>query len=48
MTYLEALLAGTLVGALYAALRVKAPAPPPVALAGLLGILLAQSILERL
>ncbi|MFF7445670.1 MULTISPECIES: DUF1427 family protein [unclassified Streptomyces] len=48
MAYVHALLAGALVGVLYAALRVKAPAPPPVALAGLLGILLGQSLLEKL
>ncbi|MCW8383558.1 DUF1427 family protein [Streptomyces justiciae] len=48
MPYVHALLAGTLVGALYAALRVKAPAPPPVALAGLLGILVGQTVLGKL
>ncbi|MCG7205469.1 MULTISPECIES: DUF1427 family protein [Streptomyces] len=48
MAYVQTLLAGTLAGALYAALRVKAPAPPPVALAGLLGILIGQTVLERL
>ncbi|WP_327721973.1 DUF1427 family protein [Streptomyces sp. NBC_00490] len=48
MAYVQTLLAGTLVGVLYAALRVKAPVPPPVALAGLLGILLGQSMLQRL
>ncbi|MGW0915230.1 DUF1427 family protein [Streptomyces sp. NPDC002784] len=48
MAYGQALLAGAVVGVLYAALRVKAPAPPPVALAGLLGLLLGQSLLEKL
>ncbi|MFE6335932.1 DUF1427 family protein [Streptomyces sp. NPDC057806] len=48
MAYGQALLAGAVVGALYAVLRVKAPAPPPVALAGLLGILVGQSLLEQL
>ncbi|MFM9633287.1 MULTISPECIES: DUF1427 family protein [Streptomyces] len=48
MAYVQTLLAGTLVGVLYAALRVKAPVPPPVALAGLLGILLGQNVLEKL
>ncbi|WP_078955885.1 DUF1427 family protein [Streptomyces sp. NRRL B-1140] len=48
MPYVHALLAGALVGALYAALRVKAPAPPPVALAGLLGTLVGQTVLGKL
>lgn len=48
MTYSKALLVGALVGVLYAALRVKAPAPPPVALFGLLGILLGQAAMEAL
>ncbi|MEU5891517.1 DUF1427 family protein [Streptomyces sp. NPDC047461] len=48
MAYVQTLLAGTLVGVLYAALRVKAPVPPPVALVGLLGILLGQNVLEKL
>ncbi|MFI9771168.1 DUF1427 family protein [Streptomyces sp. NPDC052415] len=48
MAYGQALLAGAVVGALYAVLRVKAPAPPPVALAGLLGILVGQTLLEQL
>ncbi|WP_084774288.1 DUF1427 family protein [Nonomuraea candida] len=48
MPYVKALLAGILVGVLYAALRVKSPAPPPVALVGLLGMLLGQSFLAAL
>jgi XapX domain-containing protein len=46
--YLKALAAGLLVGALYAALRVRSPAPPPIALFGLLGMLLGQAALAAL
>ncbi|MER6347858.1 DUF1427 family protein [Streptomyces sp. NPDC001595] len=46
MTYIEVLLAGALVGVLYGVLRVTSPAPPPVALFGLLGMVLGQSVLE--
>jgi XapX domain-containing protein len=35
MPYVYAVLAGAVVGAVYAALRVKAPAPPIIALAGM-------------
>ncbi|MBW8487379.1 DUF1427 family protein [Actinomadura parmotrematis] len=48
MTYLAALLAGALAGVLYAAVRVPSPAPPPVALFGLLGMLLGQAALGAL
>ncbi|WP_146075376.1 DUF1427 family protein [Streptomyces sp. Ru71] len=44
MAFARALAAGVLVGLLYAALRVKSPAPPPVALFGLLGKLAGQSL----
>ena len=40
--YLVSLAAGILVGALYALMRVRSPAPPVVALAGLLGILIGE------
>ncbi|MEV5343348.1 DUF1427 family protein [Streptomyces sp. NPDC052676] len=46
MTHVQVLLAGGLVGVLYGALRVASPAPPPVALIGLLGMVLGQSVLE--
>jgi XapX domain-containing protein len=53
--YLVSLGVGVLVGVLYAVLNVRSPAPPMVALVGLLGILvgeqippLAQTTLERL
>ncbi|UBI41313.1 MULTISPECIES: DUF1427 family protein [Streptomyces] len=45
---MKALLAGVLVGVLYVVVRVKSPAPPPVALCGLLGMLLGQSALGAL
>ncbi len=40
--YLLSLGAGLLIGILYSLLGVKSPAPPLVALAGLLGILLGE------
>jgi XapX domain-containing protein len=45
MTYLLVLLAGVLIGAGYALSRVKSPAPPPIALIGLCGMLLAARLL---
>ncbi|MHC3469445.1 DUF1427 family protein [Streptomyces sp. 7R007] len=48
MPYLKALLAGALVGVLYVVVRVKSPAPPPVALFGLLGMVLGQTLLAAL
>jgi XapX domain-containing protein len=41
-TYLLSLLAGLLVGAIYALLGVRSPAPPAIALVGLLGMLLGE------
>lgn len=40
--YIIALAVGVLVGLLYGALNVRSPAPPYVALVGLLGILLGE------
>lgn len=40
--YLLSLGAGLLVGALYALLNVRSPAPPVIALLGLLGILIGE------
>lgn len=40
--YLLSLGAGLLVGAIYALLNVRSPAPPVIALIGLLGILLGE------
>ena len=42
--YLMSLAAGLLVGVLYAVLGVRSPAPPVVALVGLLGILIGEQI----
>ena len=42
--YLVSLAAGLLVGVLYAVLGVRSPAPPVVALIGLLGILIGEQI----
>jgi XapX domain-containing protein len=38
---------GLMVGVAYALLRVKSPAPPLVALAGLLGMVWGEQIIER-
>ena len=42
--YLLSLAAGLLVGVIYALLNVRSPAPPVIALVGLLGILLGEQI----
>ena len=41
-TYLISLAAGLLIGVIYGLLNVRSPAPPYVALLGLLGILLGE------
>jgi XapX domain-containing protein len=38
---------GLMVGIMYALLRVKSPAPPLVALAGLLGMVWGEQLIER-
>jgi XapX domain-containing protein len=43
-SYIVALAVGVLVGGIYGALEVRSPAPPVVALVGLLGILLGEQI----
>ncbi|KWU20811.1 MULTISPECIES: XapX domain-containing protein [Burkholderia] len=43
--YIASLLAGILAGVVYALIGVQSPAPPAVALAGLLGILAGEQIL---
>lgn len=40
--------AGVIVGLLYGFIRVKCPAPPIVALLGLLGMVLGEQIAERI
>ncbi|WP_137130969.1 DUF1427 family protein [Rhizobium sp. FY34] len=42
--YLISLAAGLLVGVIYGVLNVRSPAPPVIALIGLLGILLGEQI----
>ncbi|EJL33280.1 XapX domain protein containing protein [Caulobacter sp. AP07] len=42
--YLLSLGAGVLVGALYALMGVRSPAPPTIALLGLLGMLLGEQV----
>jgi XapX domain-containing protein len=42
--YLISLGAGLLVGVIYGALEVRSPAPPVVALVGLLGILIGEQV----
>jgi XapX domain-containing protein len=42
-TYIISLVIGGLVGVLYAALHVRSPAPPLVALVGLLGMVMAEN-----
>jgi XapX domain-containing protein len=44
-TYLISLGAGLLVGIVYSLLHVRSPAPPAVALIGLLGILLGEQLI---
>jgi XapX domain-containing protein len=44
-TYLLSLGAGILVGVIYSLLNVRSPAPPLVALVGLLGILIGEQVL---
>ena len=43
--YLISICAGILVGVVYSLLHVRSPAPPLVALAGLLGILVGEQVL---
>ena len=47
-SYIVSLIVGLSVGLLYAFLRVKSPAPPLVALAGLLGMVAGEALLPWL
>lgn len=47
MSYLVSLLVGLAVGVLYALLHVKSPAPPVIALLGLLGMVLGEEAVTR-
>jgi XapX domain-containing protein len=42
--YLVSIAAGVLVGVIYALLKVRSPAPPAIALVGLLGILIGEQV----
>lgn len=42
--YLVSLLVGLLVGVIYALFKVRSPAPPVIALVGLLGILIGEQL----
>jgi XapX domain-containing protein len=44
ISYLVSLLMGTAVGAAYGLVQVRAPAPPLIALVGLLGMVLGQQV----
>jgi len=46
--YLLSLGAGILIGAMYAFMKVRSPAPPGIALIGLLGMVLGQELLPML
>ncbi|MFB7436490.1 DUF1427 family protein [Streptomyces microflavus] len=46
--YLQALAAGAMVGAVYALLRVRSPAPPLYGLIGLAGMLLGHALMGAL
>jgi XapX domain-containing protein len=47
-TMVISFLTGLMVGVIYALLRVRSPAPPLVALAGLLGMVWGEQLLQRL
>ncbi|HEY0293901.1 MAG TPA: XapX domain-containing protein [Bordetella sp.] len=44
MTYLISLAVGILVGIIYGLLNVRSPAPPAIALVGLLGMLIGEQV----
>jgi XapX domain-containing protein len=46
--FVTSLAIGVLVGMGYGGLQMRSPAPPPVALVGLLGMLLGQQLIGRL
>jgi len=47
-SYLISLAVGILVGVIYAGLKVKSPAPPLVALVGLLGMVIGEKLLPMM
>lgn len=48
MSFVQALLAGLLVGVMYALIKVRSPAPPLIGLTGLAGMLLGHDLIGRL
>ncbi len=48
MLYLQSLLAGLVVGGMYAVLRVRSPAPPLTGLTGLAGMLIGLAAARAL
>ncbi len=46
--YLVSLAAGLLVGVIYALLQVRSPAPPAIALVGLLGMLIGEQVVPTI
>jgi XapX domain-containing protein len=48
MNYIISLIVGLLVGVLYGLIRVKSPAPPLIALVGLLGMVLGEQAMTYL
>lgn len=48
MLYLQSLLAGVVIGAVYALLRVRSPAPPLTGLTGLAGMLIGFAMVGAL
>ena len=46
--YLISLAAGLLVGVIYALLQVRSPAPPAIALIGLLGMLIGEQVVPTI
>jgi len=48
MAYLISLVVGVAVGLLYGLLRVKSPAPPLIALVGLLGMVIGETAIQTL
>jgi XapX domain-containing protein len=47
-SYLLSLGAGILIGVVYSAIRVRSPAPPLIALIGLLGMLIGEQALSSI
>ncbi|MDA3643093.1 DUF1427 family protein [Saccharopolyspora indica] len=48
LEYIQALGAGIILGIMYVLIRVPSPAPPPVALTGLAGMLIGYSAIDAI